>query len=56
MATSLELVSLLVLDMASPLVQEDMDMVIKFSFSSVLLNKFDLTNCFGIGISFLLDY
>jgi len=31
MATSLELVLLLALDMASPLVQEDMDMVIKWS-------------------------
>ena len=31
MATSLELASLLALDMASLLVQEDMDMVIKWS-------------------------
>ena len=32
MATSLELASLLALDMASLLVQEDMDMVIKWSY------------------------
>ena len=32
MATSLELASLLALDMASPLVQEDMAMVIKSKF------------------------